>query len=79
MFVIPIVLSLPTMFFPIPPLMVLIPTSLPFGVQVSPPILRLAAVLAVIADRFVQIGLGLLDGVPTLVPFICLDARRCRE
>lgn len=79
MIVIPIVLRLPTMFFPIPPPMVLIPTTFPFGIQVSPPIFRLAAVLAVSADGFVQIGLGLFNGMLALRSVIGTGARRRRE
>jgi hypothetical protein len=61
MIMLPIVLSLPSMIFPIPPLMMLIPTTLPFGIQISPPVLGFAAVLALVVDGFVQSCLRLFD------------------
>ena len=68
MIVIPIVLSFPSMFFPVPPLMMLIPTTLPFGIQFSPPLIRFAAVLAPVMDRPVQSGFRFFDGMLAL-PF----------
>ena len=59
----PIVLRLPSMVLPIPPLMILIPTTLPFGVQLSPPFIRCAAVIALVVDRFVQSCFRLFDGM----------------
>jgi hypothetical protein len=41
------------MVFSIPPLVIGIPATLPFGVQVSPPVLGFAAVIAFVADRSV--------------------------
>jgi len=61
MIVIPVVLSLPSMFSPIPPLVMLIPTTLPFGIQFSPPFIRFAAVLAPVMDRPVQSGFRFFD------------------
>ena len=52
---------------PIPPLMMLIPTTLPFGIQLSPPFIRFATVLAPVADRFVQSRLRLFDGMSALL------------
>jgi hypothetical protein len=77
MIVIPIVLSFPSMFFPVPPLMMLIPTTLPFGMQFSPPFIRFAAVLAPVMDRPVQSGFRLFDGMSALLSFIGLHEGCC--
>jgi hypothetical protein len=50
----------------VPPLMELIPAMLPFGVEIAPTIIGLAAVFAVIVNGPVQIRLGFLDGVLAL-------------
>ncbi len=63
----PIVLRLPSMVFPIPPLMMLIPTTLPFGIQISPPFIRFSAVFAPVVDRFVQSCFRLFDGMLALL------------
>jgi hypothetical protein len=76
MIVIPIVLSFPSMFFPVPPLMML-PTTLPFGMQFSPPFIRFAAVLAPVMDRPVQSGFRLFDGMSALLSFIGLHEGCC--
>jgi len=49
------------MIFSIPPLMVLIPTVLAFGVQVAAAVIGIAAVLALIVDGFVESGLGFFN------------------
>jgi hypothetical protein len=51
---IPIMLGFPAVFSPVPPLVILIPTTLPFSVQIPPPFLGLMAVLAMFFDRSVQ-------------------------
>ena len=66
----PIVLSLPAMVFPVPPLMILTPAALSFGVQISPPVIGCAAVLAVVMDCFVQSCFRLFDGMLALLSFI---------
>jgi len=77
MIMLPIVLSLPSMFSPIPPLVMLIPTTLPFGIQFSPPFIRFAAVLAPVMDRPVQSGFRLFDGMSALLSFIGLHEGCC--
>ena len=77
MIVIPVVLSLPSMFFPVPPLMMLIPTTLPFGIQFSPPFIRFAAVLAPVMDRPVQSGFRFFDSMSALLSFIGLHEGCC--
>jgi len=77
MIVIPVVLSFPSMFFPVPPLMMLIPTTLPFGMQFSPPFIRFAAVLAPVMDRPVQSGFRFFDGMSALLSFIGLHEGCC--
>ena len=57
----PIVLSFPSMVFSVPPLVILIPTTFPFGIQIPPAVLGVAAVLALVVDRFVQSCLRLFD------------------
>jgi len=75
----PIVLSLPAMVFAIPPLMILAPATLSFGIQISTPIISSAAALAVVVDRFVQSCFGLFDGVLALLSFIGVHERRCHK
>jgi hypothetical protein len=58
------------MVFTVPPLMVMIPAMLPFGVQITPALVRLMAALAVIVDGPIEIGLGLLDRVLALRPVV---------
>lgn len=69
---IPIVLGLPAVFSPIPPLMVRIPATLSFGVQVSAPSIGVAAVLASVVDRFVQPHLGFFNCALALLAFTSL-------
>ena len=66
MIVIPILLSLPAMFFSVPPLMVLLPTPLAFGVQIATPVFGLVTTLTVVRDGFVQVCLCLFDGMLAL-------------
>jgi hypothetical protein len=67
------------MFFPIPPLMILIPTTLPFGIQISPPFIRCAAVFALVVDRFVQFRFRLFDGMLALRSGIGVHEGCCRK
>jgi len=67
---IPVVLGLPAMVSSVPPLMILVPAALPFGVEISPPIIGLAAVIALVVDRSVQPRLGLFDCVLALLSVI---------
>jgi hypothetical protein len=66
------------MVFPIPPLMVLIPAVLAFGVQIAAAILGLRAVIAVVMDCSVQVCLRLFDGVLALRSVIGVGWRRSR-
>ncbi len=79
MVVIPVLLGLPAMFFSVPPLMILIPTTSAFGVQITPAIFGLTAVLAVVADRFVQSRFRFFDRMLAMRPVISMRARRCRH
>ena len=78
----PIVLRLPSMFFPVPPLVILIPTTLPFGIQIPSPILGFAAVLALVMDRFVQSCFRLFDcmlALPSVIgmrPWCCYKQQK---
>src|ERR1035441_6775799 len=67
MLMLPIVLRLPSMVFPIPPLMMLIPTMFPFSIQISPPFIGFAAMFALVADRSVQSCFRLFDGMLTIL------------
>lgn len=51
---------------------------LPLGVQVAPPIFGLAAVIAMVVDRFIQICLGFLDRMLAMRPVIGVGLRRRR-
>jgi hypothetical protein len=66
MIVIPILLSLPAMFFSVPPLMALLPTPLAFSVQIATPVFGLATTLTVVLDGFIQSCLCLFDGMLAL-------------
>ena len=53
---------------------------LPFSIQVAPPVLGLVAVIAMIADCFIQVCLRLLDRVLTVRPVIGMGLRgRCHK
>jgi hypothetical protein len=75
----PIVLSLPSMLSPIPPLMILIPTTLPFGIQISPPVIGYAAVLTSVVDRFVQSCFCLFDCMLAPISVIGLHEGCCHK
>ena len=75
---VPVVLGFPALISPVPPLVILIPTTLPFSIQVPPSFLGLVAVLAILLDRPVQSCFRLADGVLTFVSFISLRSR-CRD
>jgi hypothetical protein len=73
------------MFFPVPPLVILIPTVLPFGVQIAPSAVGLGTVFAVIMDRFIQVCLSLFHCVLALRSIIGMrqrsrnEPRKCRH
>ena len=60
-FLVPTAFGLPAMLFAVPPLVVPVPTTLAFGVEIAAAFLGLAAVLAPFMDRSVQSGLGFFD------------------
>jgi hypothetical protein len=50
----PIALGFPAMLSRVPPLVTLVPTTIPFGIQIPTPFLGLMAVLAMLLDCLVQ-------------------------
>jgi hypothetical protein len=68
--VIPVLFCLPAMLSPVPPLVVLIPATLPFGIQVATPILGFPAVVSMIVNGSIQPRFSALDGVLALCPVI---------
>ncbi len=75
--VIPVLLGLPTMVFSIPPLVVLIPATLTFGVQIPAAVLGLRAVVAMVMDGSVEVGLRFFDGMLAVRTFIGVRAGCC--
>jgi hypothetical protein len=67
------------MFSPVPPLVIVIPAALPFGVQVATAIVRLPAVIAMILNGAIQLGFGLFYGMLTLSSIIVIPARLWRR
>ena len=59
--IVPVLLGFPTMFFSIPPLVMLFPTPLALGVQITATIFGFAAVLALGMDGLVESCLRLFD------------------
>jgi hypothetical protein len=57
---------------------ILIPTTLAFGIQIAPAVIGLAAVLALVMDRPVESRFGLFDGMLALCVFIGPRLRRRR-
>ena len=78
-FVVPVLLGLPTMLFSVPPLMVLIPTVLAFGVQIPAAALGLRAVIAMIVDGSVEVRLRFFNGMLAVRPVIGVRSRRGYE
>jgi hypothetical protein len=73
----PIVLGLPAMILPVPPLAILIPASLPFGIQIPPPVLGLTAVVAAFLDGSIQSCFCLFDRVLALTSVVGTQPRFC--
>jgi hypothetical protein len=65
--------------FAIPPLMVLIPAMLPLGIQLVPAGIGFAAVVAVVANRSVEIGFGFLDCMLAMRPIIGVRYWDCNK
>ncbi|HKN15624.1 MAG TPA: hypothetical protein VJX47_01685 [Candidatus Sulfotelmatobacter sp.] len=77
--VIPVLFGLPTMLFSIPPLVVLIPATLAFGIQIPASALGLRAVIAMVMDGSVEVGLRFFNGMLTVRPVIGVSSRCCYE
>jgi hypothetical protein len=69
---IPIVLSFPTMFSSIPPLVIHIPAAFPLGIQIPAPRIGVTAVFALVVDRPIQSRFRFFDRVLALASFIRL-------
>jgi len=63
---VPVAFGFPAMISAIPPTVILIPTTLAFGVQIAASFLGLVAVLTPLMDRFVQSCLSSFDGMLAL-------------
>ena len=79
MFLVPILLGFPAVFFPIPPLMILIPAALPFCIQIPPPLLGFVAMLAVFLDRSVESSFCLFDRMLTLASVVGMGLWCCHK
>jgi hypothetical protein len=74
---IPIMLGFPAVISPVPPLVILIPATLPFSIQIPPPFLGLVAALAMFFDGFVQSCFRLFNRVLALRSVIVSLRPRC--
>jgi hypothetical protein len=78
--VIPVLLGLPAMIFTIPPLVVLLPAMLAFGVQVAAAIFGLAAVFSIRVNGMIKPGFRFLDCMLALGTVIGVSLwGRCHE
>jgi len=77
--VVPVLLGFPAMFVAVPPLVILVPTTLPFGVQIAPAIFGFAAVPAVVMDCFIQSRFRFFDRMLAMRSVIGMRARCCRH
>jgi hypothetical protein len=76
---IPIIFRLPSMFSAIPPLVILLPAPLAFGVQLVASRVSLAAMLAIVMDRLIQPRFRFFDGVLAMRSVIGPHLRRSRK
>jgi len=78
---IPILLGLPPVFSPVPPLVILIPATLSFLIQIVSSGLGLAAVLTIPLDGSIQSRFRLFDRTLALLSMvvICARLRRCYQ
>jgi len=76
---VPVLLGLPAVLSCIPPLMILIPATLPFRIQIPPPLLGFVAVLTISLDSSVVSGFRPFNRVlaPTSIIVIGPRLRRC--
>jgi hypothetical protein len=79
MIIVPVLLGFPAVFFSIPPLMVLIPATLPFRIQIPPPLFGFVAMLAIFLDRPVVSRFRFFDRVLTLASVIRTRLRCCHK
>ncbi len=78
--VIPVLFGLPAMFFAVPPLVVLFPATLPFGIEIAPAVFGLTAVLAIVLNGTVQSCFRFFDCMLAVGPVIGARLRcRCDE
>ena len=75
--IVPIVFCLPAVVFAVPPLVILIPATLAFGVQFAAPRVGFMAVFAAIMDGFVEARFRFFDGVLAFGPVIGLHQGCC--
>jgi hypothetical protein len=73
----PIALGFPAMFSRVPPLVMLIPTTIPFGIQIPTPFLSLVAVFAMLLDRPVQACFRLFNRMLALTSIVVGVRLRC--
>jgi hypothetical protein len=66
------------MVFTIPPTVILVPTTLAFGIQIATAVIGIAAVLALVMDCLVETCLGFFDSMLALGVVIGSRLRRCR-
>lgn len=76
---VPVILCLPAMVSSIPPLMVLVPAALAFGVQVAAAIFRFPAVLAIVLNGMVESRFRFFDRVLAVRPIIGVNNRNRDE
>ena len=74
---VPILLGLPSVFSSIPPLMISIPATLPFRIQVPSPLLGFVAVLAVLLDRSVESRFRFFDRMLASASVVVGPRLRC--
>jgi sorbitol-specific phosphotransferase system component IIBC len=64
------------MFFAVPPLVILIPAFLAFSVQLAAAVIGLGAVIAMVTDRTVEVGLSLFNRVLAMRTVVGVSLRR---
>lgn len=75
---VPIALRFPALISSVPPLTILTPAPVAFGVQIPPPFFGLMAVLAMLLDCVIQPCLCLLNRMPASIPVIISVRPGCR-
>jgi hypothetical protein len=72
---VPIALGFPALVSSVPPLVILIPATIPFCIQIAASLRSLVAVLAILLDRLVQPCFRLADCVLAVVSIIGVGPR----